>query len=509
MQIICVSRGTFAGGKNLAEKLADKLGYDCLGREELTDAATRAGIPVGKLEMAVVGNRPLSESLAIEKERFKAFLTATLCERALTRGLVYHGRTGHLVLPGVGQVLRVRVIWDRDHRIASIMERLDLSWTKARKYMEDVDEDRRRWVRAFYNVDWQDPRHYDTVINLSHLGVDNAASSLVSLAQLPEFQVTPATRRAVEDLLLASRCRLAIGADERTRDTDVQVRSEHGRVSVTYLPRQERAAKHIPEVLKGMEGIDELLCTMASTNLLWVQERFDPKSEALPQILEIAGKWNAAVELVQLTERGEQAGPSLEAESGDEPVGAPPETEAEAEEHGGILDDAVAEEEAVHDEGFKETRGRLIEAGRAGGYRIVPGGPRELLASLDRTAPYSLVVVGDVFLSKAASVRKRLSREMVGYLSDNLRVPVIGAEELKTRYLFGPSQWLRLLIYGGVALLLFWLVITHQKEVLGFLSKEGRPNRILGTAALLIFVPFFAYMYGHFARYVLRLFRLE
>ena len=70
MQIICVSRGTYAGGKELAEKLAVKLGYDCLAREELTDAASRSGIPVGKLEMAMVRRRPLTETLAIERERF-------------------------------------------------------------------------------------------------------------------------------------------------------------------------------------------------------------------------------------------------------------------------------------------------------------------------------------------------------------------------------------------------------------------------------------------------------
>jgi cytidylate kinase len=502
MQIICVSRGTFAGGKNLAEKFAAKLGYECLGREELTDAATRAGIPVGKLEMAVVGNRPLSEQMAVERERFRAFLTATLCERALERSLVYHGRTGHLVLPGVNQVMRVRVIWDQEHRIASVIDRLDLSWEKAKKYIEDVDEDRRRWVRALYNVDWNDPGHYDTVINLSHLSADNAASSLVSLAQLPEFQVTPATNRTIEDLLLASRCRLAIGADERTREVDAQVRAERGRVTVTYLPRQERMAKRIPEVLKGVVGIEELLCTMASTNLLWVQERFDPKGEALPQILEIAGKWNAAVELVQLTQSG--APVPLPTEMGAERAEA-----AEPEEHGGILDDTTEEEEAGQDEGVRETRGRLIEAGRAGGYRVVAGGARELLGTLDRTAPYSLVVVGDVFLSKAESARKRLSREMVGYLSDNLRVPVIGTDELKTRFLFGPAQWLRLVVFGGLALLMFWLVITHQKEVLSFMIREGRHNRILSTVVLLVLVPVFAYVYGNFSRYLLRLFRLE
>jgi hypothetical protein len=88
MQIICVSRGTYGGGKELAEKLARKLGVPCVGREAVTDAATHAGIPVGKLEMAVVRPRPLTEHLAVERDRFKAFITATLAEKALAGGLV-------------------------------------------------------------------------------------------------------------------------------------------------------------------------------------------------------------------------------------------------------------------------------------------------------------------------------------------------------------------------------------------------------------------------------------
>lgn len=502
MQIICVSKGTFTGGKSLAEKLAEKLGYDCVSREELTDAATRAGIPVGKLEMAIINGRPLSERLAIEKERFKAFLAATLCERAARNNVVYHGRTGHLFLPGITQVLRVRVIWDNEQRLASVMERLGLTREKAQKYIEGVDEDRRRWIRALYNIDWQDPSHYDAVVNLSHMSVDNAAASLIPLTQLPEFQITPATRRMLEDLLIASRCRLAIGSDQRTAELNVQVRSESGRVSVTYLPRQKREAAFIPDVLKNIEGVEEILCTMATTNLLWIQERFDPQGGTLPEILDIAAKWNAAVELVQMSERAETA------TAVPEPGAAPAATER-PQETGGILDDTPEEEEALQDEGLRQTRDRLIAAGRAGGYRLVPTGTKTLLDSLDRTTPYSLVVVGDLYLSKPASVQKRLCREMIGFLSDNLRVPVIGTDELKTKYLFGSAQWLRLLGTGVIAFILFFALITHQKELLEFIVAEGHGGRILGTIAMLVFVPVFANMYGAFTRYLLRLVRFE
>ena len=41
MPIISVSRGTFSGGKHLAEELAQDLGYPCISREIITDAAKR------------------------------------------------------------------------------------------------------------------------------------------------------------------------------------------------------------------------------------------------------------------------------------------------------------------------------------------------------------------------------------------------------------------------------------------------------------------------------------
>jgi cytidylate kinase len=497
MQIICVARGAFSEGKQLAEKLASKLGYDCLAREELTDAASREGIPVGKLEMAMVRRRPLSESLAIEKERFKAFVTATLCSRALQSDMVYHGRIGQFVLPGVPHVLRVRAIMEREARISSTMAVLGLDRDKAKKYTDEVDEDVRRWVRVMYNVDWDNPSYYDVVINFSQLNVANAAAGLVSMAQLPEFQATPASRRILMDLDLASRARLAVGADPRTQGMDVQVRAEHGRVSVAYRPQDERPAQIIPDILKEVEGVEEVICTMATTNLLWIQERFDPRSETLPQILEVAGKWNAAVEVVRIAE---------DAEEGDVPQDSAAPVVVPAPEHGGILDDA-AETEGIQDEGVRETMGRLVAAGRAGGARVIRGEPQKLIHSLDRSVPYNLIVIGNVFLSKVDSVRKRNTRDLITHLSDNLRVPVIGTEDLKTQYLFGPRDWFRMAAFGAVAALLFFLVFTNQAEVMEFLS--GERYRFVSAACLFAFVPLFAYNYGNFWRLLLRLLKFE
>ncbi len=508
MQIICISRGTFGGGKQFAEKLAANLGFECLSRESLCDLATKKGIQVGKLEMNVVKRRPLNEHLAIEKERFKAFVKATLCERALKHaGLVYHGRTGYLELLDITNIMRIRVIMDPEMRVKLTMQRFGVSREKAVKYNAQVDEDRHRWVRTLYNVSWEDPENYDVVINLSSIGINNAASALVSLVGLPEFQVTPVIHKAIKNLHLSSICRLALGADNRTRHIDVKVRAEQGTVSVTYLPRRRQEAKIIPDVLSKIEGVEKTICTMASTNLLWIQERYDPKSSDLTQIIEIATKWNAAVELIKLD------GSNILVTSNDSEksnLSAAMNFDAqENEDNGGILDDVPDVTSEPDDKNLKETVDLLISAGRAGGYHHIVGGREELLKSLDKTVPYSLIVVGNLFLSKKESARTRLQRELINYLSENMRVPVLGNDELATQYLFGPKHWLKLILFGAIVASTLTWVFTHQIEILTFFSHDGTAHRVLCVAILFGIVPCFAYIYGNFTHFLLRLLKFE
>lgn len=501
MQLICISRGSYGYGKNVAERLAEKLGYACVAREEITEEATDHGIHVGKLEVAVLKNRPLSEAMEIQMDLFKAFVSAKLCERVLQgEGVVYHGRTGHLVLPGVSQVLRVRAIADMDSRIRMAMARMNLSREKARAYIEQVDEDIRRWVRILYNVNWDDPALYDVTINAAHLSVENAAAALLPLPALPEFQATPAFRQALRDRLLASRCRLAVGLDERTRRVKVTVRAEKGNLSVTYLPRQAREAAPIPEILEKVEGVQSLVCTVATTNILLVGERFDPKAEEFEHLLDISEKWNAAIELVRI-------GACVEAATGEAAA-----VEGERGE-GGILEDVEAPEEAEGEDcGLSQTLHHLIQRGRAGGYRLAGADPERLLAGITERENYSLVVVGEVFTGKGGA-RQRMKRDLVGLLADKFRIPVIGSEELKSRYLFGPRQLVGLLAFTGLAFVLFLLMFTFQEPILQFISagrfSGGTGTRVLAALAVAVFIPVAAFSVGGFYKNLLKLVKLE
>ncbi len=103
-----------------------------------------------------------------------------------------------------------------------------------------------------------------------------------------------------------------LAQDERSHDASVKVRADNGVVNVTYLPQDARLAQVIPEVCRDLPGARDVRVTMAMTNLLWIQEEFQPHSELYDEVVELATKWNAAVELIRPAPEEEGPAPQEE-----------------------------------------------------------------------------------------------------------------------------------------------------------------------------------------------------
>jgi cytidylate kinase len=242
MQIVCISGGGSNRTKALADRLAHKLGYKSIGREELLEEAIKEGIQVGKLETATIKPQIFTERLALEREYYRAFTTAFLVGQTTESGTVYHGRSGHLLFSGIDHVLKVRIVEDETTKVKDVMQQLGIDSRKAHRYLKDVEADRNKWARSMYGVSLEDAAHYDAMLNLGHMSVENAAAALASIAQLPDFQVTPASKRSLDDLALAANARVLLARDERTFRANVKVRADRGIVTVTYLPQDAAIA---------------------------------------------------------------------------------------------------------------------------------------------------------------------------------------------------------------------------------------------------------------------------
>ena len=82
MAIIAISRGTFSGGEALARRLAERLGYQCISREVILQAAWGYGVPAEELTAAMEKPPWLWERLFGERAAYLTFVRAALCEHA-------------------------------------------------------------------------------------------------------------------------------------------------------------------------------------------------------------------------------------------------------------------------------------------------------------------------------------------------------------------------------------------------------------------------------------------
>ncbi len=258
MPIITISRGSFSGGKMLAEGLAERLSYRCIDREEIIQKAAQWGVSQEDLRAAIEKPPSFLGQSQHTKYIYLAFIQAALTEEVKGGNAIYHGLAGHLLLGAGPHVLRTRIIAPMDFRIARVQERLGYDRKQAAAYIERMDEDRRKWTQFLYGVDWRDASLYDLVLNLDQMSLEEACDAICAVARLKCFASTPETQRAIDDLARASRVKANLAMDPATSDHQFVVTARAGSVSVKGDIVSPGLAKKIAEIARQAPGVTEV-----------------------------------------------------------------------------------------------------------------------------------------------------------------------------------------------------------------------------------------------------------
>ncbi len=275
MAIITISRGTFSGGADLAKCVADRLGYACIAREVLVEAAEDYGADEGRLHKALVERPGLLERLTSDRAHYIALVQAALCKLVKNDNVVYHGHAGHLLLRGVPHVLRVRVIANPELRVRSAMYREGLTRTQAIEHVARMDKARAKWTRFLYHVDWQAPSLYDLVVNVDVSGVSSACRIVCAAAGVDEFRTTRESQRVMDDLALSTEVKARIVADESITSPGVDVAASDGLVSVSGTVGLPEEVVRIGEIARNTPGVREVTSTVrAETHWALAQGRY-------------------------------------------------------------------------------------------------------------------------------------------------------------------------------------------------------------------------------------------
>jgi cytidylate kinase len=255
MPIITISRGSYSYGKEVAQRVAQKLGYACVSREVMLKASEHFNVPEIKLARAVHDAPSIFDRLTYGKERYIAYLREAVMHYFIKDNVVYHGLAGHFFVQGVSHALKIRIIADVEDRVAEQMRRQGVSAGDARKALEEDDADRHLWSQYIYGVDTRDPSLYDLVLHVQTLGIEDAVAIISQAAQLPAFQSTPESRRTMEKLMLAAQVQTALV--EEIPGAQVEVEGEEIVVSIKglYGEEQKLIAKvdQVRDTLRGVQ----------------------------------------------------------------------------------------------------------------------------------------------------------------------------------------------------------------------------------------------------------------
>src|SRR5215470_11469071 len=192
MAIVTISHEMGAGGPEIGQQLAERLGYRFVDHELISDAAHRYGLLEEKLSHLDESKPSLFERFDAETRRYITVIQTALLEFAEHDRVVLMGRGGQWLLRGISHHLRVRVMAPFDCRVKRLGAKLSGPGgekTSPRTVSEMIrrdDTERAGRMRYLYEVNLSDPALYDLVINTEKLSLAAAGDLIVGLLNMPE-----------------------------------------------------------------------------------------------------------------------------------------------------------------------------------------------------------------------------------------------------------------------------------------------------------------------------------
>ena len=194
-RILAMERLYGTGGREVCEKVAERLGVKLYDKNILSEAAERLDVPavyIKDLEETVQGsllfnlyqtslggvsdrkNLPLSEKVFLEEK-------AVIEEKAEKESFVILGRCASWILRGREDVLRVFLYADTESRIKRTMEYEKTDEVRSENLMHKNDKRRHDFYEAHTDAKWEAKSGYDLCLNSAALGIDKCVDIIVSM----------------------------------------------------------------------------------------------------------------------------------------------------------------------------------------------------------------------------------------------------------------------------------------------------------------------------------------
>jgi cytidylate kinase len=207
INIITIEREYGCGGGEIAQLVAQRLGWKLWDQLLTEEIAKLANCPKSVVEAREERNDPLYYRLfkSFMRGSFEGSLNAPKLNLVdsetivkITRSVVEHAaKKGNCVIVGRGSqqflktrqdTLRVFLYAPREEKVRRLLAR-GKSEKEAQELVDDVDRERADFIQKYFNVEWPDRVVYHSMMNTT-IGDECVANMILSLVQTYEARCT-------------------------------------------------------------------------------------------------------------------------------------------------------------------------------------------------------------------------------------------------------------------------------------------------------------------------------
>jgi cytidylate kinase len=212
MTVIAMTREIGSRGMEVAAGLSATLGLKIIQSDTVANCiAERLGVKESAVLHYVNGSASLLQRWQIDRRKLFHYAAEEILRLAQQGNVLIKGWGVATLLRDLSGVVSVRVCAPMDFRVRVLMVRLGTTDASAvRERIERYDAARARTMRAYFDIEQEDPRLYHIVLNTQRLSIETCVKTVSELAKRARFQDNAAIRATLANKLVEAKISSAL-----------------------------------------------------------------------------------------------------------------------------------------------------------------------------------------------------------------------------------------------------------------------------------------------------------
>jgi len=210
MAVITITSEYFAGGQRVASGIADKLGFEFIGDRLVAEVAKELNMSEHEAKTFL---KPGGSSLMRYLDKYNCSVVQKVVDRehGCIDDSAYYEKTRELVekiyknenavILGWGaqcilqkkpETFHVLLKKQADKKLAQVMEAKNIGQKQAEKLIKEDEEEKKAYIRKYFETDWQDPSLYNLIIDMEDYTIETAVGLI---ADKSATQISPVNKK--------------------------------------------------------------------------------------------------------------------------------------------------------------------------------------------------------------------------------------------------------------------------------------------------------------------------